>query len=64
MMIVDNKFNIGNIVYVITDSDQCLRIVTAITLRSNNYIEYELSCGTHASYFTEMEISFEKSILT
>lgn len=60
MMIVDNKFKIGDIVYVITDIEQETRMITAIILRTSGYIEYELSLSSTASIFNEIEISKNK----
>lgn len=63
-MVVDNLFEIGNIVYLKTDSDQKQRIVTAIIVRHGGCYSYELSCGTEAKWHYEFEISTEKDVLT
>ena len=38
------KFNLGDIVYLITDEEQKRRMVTGILERSSGYVYY-LSCG-------------------
>jgi len=60
MLIVRNKFELTNIVYLITDSQQLKRIVTGIIIRANDVIMYELSCGTDSSWHHEFELSAEK----
>ena len=64
MMVIDNKFEIADIVYLRTDADQAKRVVTSIHIRPNEQITYELSCGSHASDHYDFEISEEKSVLT
>lgn len=43
MMVVNNEFNLGDIVYVKTDKDQDPGMVTAILLRNGNYIVFEVT---------------------
>jgi hypothetical protein len=62
MMLIENKFNIGDTVYLKTDTDQNERIVTGLNIRLNS-ISYALSCGENESYHYEFEISKEKNIL-
>lgn len=61
-MVIDNKFNFGQIVFLKTDEDQKARMVTAFKI-SESSILYELSCGTECSYNYDFEISKEKNIL-
>ena len=63
MMVIDNKYEIGDIVYLTTDPDQAKRVVTSIHIRPNEQITYELSCGSHASDHYDFEISDEKTVL-
>ena len=63
MMLIDNKYNIGDTVYLVTDNEQLLRIVTCLYVRENNIL-YELSCGTYTSTHYSYEMSNEKNILT
>ena len=60
MMLLDNKHNIGDIVYLKTDTDQSERIITAIQLNANGLI-YMLVCGATETWHYDMEISLEKT---
>ncbi len=57
MIILDNKFDIGQIVYLRTDIEQLQRIVTAIKFCGDGSIFYELSCGREISDHYDFEIS-------
>lgn len=59
MMIVDNKFKIGERVYLATDPEQLVRIVSGIMVRQGTLI-YELSCGERATNAYDFEISSER----
>lgn len=66
MMIIDNKFNFWDIVYLKTDPDQEKRIVTEMKLIGSMgaiSILYLLSCGSQISNHYEEEISSEKDIV-
>lgn len=63
MLILENIYNIGEIVYLKTDSDQHARVVTAIKIFPNNEMMYELSCGERSSLHYEFEISKEKELI-
>jgi hypothetical protein len=60
MMMVENKYDFGDVVYLVTDSDQEKRIVTAIKIYPSGGILYQLSCGTENSDHYEFEISKEE----
>lgn len=60
MMNIDNKYNIGDVVYLVTDAEQLPRIVTAITLTKYELI-YEVYAGTVQSKHYDFELSLEKS---
>jgi hypothetical protein len=62
MMIIENKFNFGDIVYLKTDPDQRARIVTTFSVGVHSML-YELSCGTITSWHRDFEISTEKDVL-
>ena len=62
-MFINNKFNLGDIVYLKTDIDQRARIITAIKVRINDLIIYELSYTDVTTNHYEVEISSEKNIL-
>ena len=62
MMVIENKYNIGDLVYLTTDTDQFQRLVIAINILPNN-ITYGLQCGTDVRYHYDIEISKEKTII-
>lgn len=62
MMIIENKYNIGEIVYLITDPEQHKRIVTEIRIRKGS-ISYELGFSDGGCISDEFEISTEKVIV-
>lgn len=62
MMLIDNKFELGQIVYLHTCKDQHPRLVTRINVSTMGII-YELSCGTETSTHYDYEISEKKNIL-
>jgi hypothetical protein len=59
-MKIDNKFELEEIVFLITDSEQCLRIVTSIQI-SQSQLLYRLACGVSESWHYEFEIATEKN---
>lgn len=60
-MVIDPKYMIGEVVYLLTDEEQLKRIVTAYVIRSAQYIEYELSCGSEAVvHAVDIEITKQK----
>jgi hypothetical protein len=63
MMVVDNKYSIGEVVYLLTDKDGLKRVVTAITIRSGGYMAYELSQGVETSWHVATEICREKQVV-
>lgn len=62
-MIIDNKFNIGDMLYLVTDEEQKLRICTAIKISPNSQILYEMSYGSSTSNHYEFELSKEENVL-
>lgn len=60
-MVIDNKYNLGDIVYLITDEEQEKRIVTQIKLFPGGLI-YQLAIGNEHSEHYEIEISKEKQL--
>lgn len=61
-MIIDNKFNIGDLVYLKTDNDQSQRMIISISVRKRDLV-YELSFGSVSSWHYEFEITEEKDVL-
>jgi hypothetical protein len=51
-MKIDNKFELQQCVFLITDSEQLTRIITGIQI-SNNGILYRLACGVNDSWHFE-----------
>lgn len=62
MMILENKYEIGQPVYLITDKEQDKRIVTEIRV-SEGALLYQVSCGAQSSYHYDFEISSEKDLV-
>ena len=62
MMVIENKYNIGETVYLVTDEDQKPRIVTGINVTVTG-IRYNLVNGVTDTYHYELEMSDEKNIL-
>lgn len=60
MMLIDNKYEFGDMVYLLTDSDQQMRIVSSIKVFKNGELMYLLCCGTTHSDHYEFEITKEK----
>jgi len=61
-MLIDNKFEFGEIVYLKTDKEQNPRIVYMMKVLQNEIL-YELACGTTVSTHYEFEISKEINVL-
>lgn len=61
-MILNCKYSIGDIVYVVTDKDQSARQITGISFRATGVL-YELASGPTTSDHYEFEISEEIDVL-
>jgi hypothetical protein len=61
-MTIPNKYDLKQVVYLRTDTDQLPRIVTGIQIRPNLLI-YNLACGTSESDHYDIEMSEEKNVL-
>lgn len=59
MMVINNAFNFGDHVYLVTDVDQKERIVTGICIRPGGCISYEVTCGMESRWHYDFEISTE-----
>lgn len=57
---IETNYNIEDVVFLITDTEQLLRIVTAIQI-SKNGILYRLACGTSESWHYDYEIAKDKN---
>lgn len=58
-MKINNKFELGQAVFLITDTDQRVRMVTCIKI-SLTGILYYLACGTEETQHYENEIAEDK----
>lgn len=63
MIVIENKFDFGQTVYLKTDEDQKARLVVRITLTVAGTLVYGLSCGTNETTHFEIELSDEKNVL-
>lgn len=62
MMLIDNKYNIGDVVYLKTDPDVRPRMVTAMQIDSQGLM-YQLNYGTEKTFHYDIEITKEKSFV-
>lgn len=62
MIVIENKFELGQIVYLKTDAEQIQRMVTQVTITVAG-LRYCLSAGTNDTWHYEVEISEEKNVL-
>lgn len=61
-MRIDTKYDVGETVFLKTDSEQFERLITRISI-SKQGETYELSCGTVTSWHYEFEFRMERDIL-
>ena len=61
--VLDNDYNLGEIVYLKTDPSQFGRMVTGIKLCIDESILYELTVGEMVTHHYQAEISKEKSTI-
>lgn len=62
-MEINNKYELGDIVYLKTDEDQKQRMVTGLRVFGKNNILYCLSCGTIETNHYYFEISDSKNFV-
>jgi hypothetical protein len=60
MMVINNKFEIGDTVYLITDKEQEPRLVTELIIRPGGLIVYGCSLCQETSEHYDFELSKEK----
>lgn len=63
MIVVDNKFEFEQQVYLRTDPDQLPRIVASIQISPGGSLLYRLCCGPQESWHYEFEISGGPDVL-
>jgi hypothetical protein len=61
-MILEAKYNWGDILYLKTDKDQLPRILTRMQFSKDSTM-YELSCGNGSSWHFDFEMSVEKAVI-
>ena len=59
-MLIDSKYNFGDIVYLVTDEDQNPRMITCMTVAPTGIL-YELSMGTNTTKHYDIEFSLEQN---
>jgi len=59
MNLLDNQYDIGDRIYLLTDKEQDERFITGILLRQSG-ISYAVSCGINESWHYDFEITKEK----
>lgn len=62
MMLIESKYNIGDTVYLKTDTEQRQRLVTGITVRITG-TTYGLSSVAQESWHYDFEMSTTKNVL-
>lgn len=62
-MMIEVKYQFGQVLYLKTDQDQKPRILTGVLQRSGG-VQLELACGSGSSWHWLFEISDEKDVLT
>lgn len=63
MITIDNKFAMGEIVYLRTDTEQLPRIVTGIQVCADGGMLYKLSQGESVDWHYEVELARDQDIL-
>lgn len=59
-MMVESKYNLGDIVYLKTDKEQSQRMITSIAIRPMG-CTYELSLSTTVSWHYDFEFTLEEN---
>lgn len=62
-MILSIRWDFGKTLYVITDTDQKPRQLTAVLHMPGDRMQYQLACGSNSSWHYEFEISEEVNTL-
>ena len=61
-MVIDNKFNFGDIVYLKTDKEQLPRMVVRLSVKQTE-IQYCIANGTTETWHLDIELSVEPNII-
>lgn len=59
MIVIENEFNIGDIIYLKTDEQNSPRLVVDIKISINNSLTYGLCCGEKYTQHYSQELSTE-----
>lgn len=60
-MVINNKYELGQTVYLITDTEQLKRLVICIQVDVQGIL-YEVVCGTYISKHYDIELSAEENV--
>lgn len=63
MIVIENSFEMGSMIFLKTDPDQRQRQITQIAVGVNGSIRYCIACGNSESWHFEAELTVEKNIL-
>jgi hypothetical protein len=63
ILTLDCKFNIGDIVYFVTDEKQSPHMVVGVLVTMNGTYRYQLSQRTTIDWGYECELAIEKDVL-
>lgn len=61
-MVIDNEYEIGDLVYLKTDAEQLPRIIISIYVYKNGELLYKTASGTQTSEHYSFELSKEKEL--
>ena len=61
-MTINNKYHIGQTVYLITDDQQLPRMVIGIKVCAKFGMLYYLACGEKETIHAEIEVSSDKTL--
>jgi hypothetical protein len=62
MMVLDNKFDLKQTVYLITDKDQQAYVVTGMQVCCSGSLLYHVACGVVNYWAADYELTVEKNI--
>ena len=62
MIVINNKYEIGDRVYLVSDPEQLLRLVTSIIVFKGGELLYGIACGVGESKHYDFELSAERDL--
>lgn len=63
MMCIENDFELGDEVYLKTDTDQEKRIITCILVKPGDKLMYELSYRSSTSNHYDFEFTYQPDVI-